>query len=530
MKILVGIVATLAGIWSMGLAAAKLQLEPLRPTRTWEFRVERGTVRINLLVQSYASRTNVPSLEILYENGAHPSLSNEARFLQKVLNDLPPLGVDPRNVTAISMRGFAEPEVRQRVAMAALHSKAWQSRATSVGGAERVVENLMNSVGVYDEFNAAFRDYGLRVKVTGVEKVSSDRCLNLKIPDLRCDIHHNPQLPTGANFDLALEAMHEHQRTAMPCLYDGADSLEEVDTTGNVLARYTRGLGIDQPLAEIRSSTTSYYEADGLGSITSLSNSSGALGNTYTYDSFGNLTASTGTLTNPLRYTAREFDSETGLYFYRARYYDSSNGRFLNEDPSWFHGGINFYSYVYGNPGSWIDPYGLSGWLTIYATGNGGSSMTSGHSWIQFVPDGGTATTYGTWGNNPMGLGNGLHQNLEVGRTGDASRTMYLSDAQQAQLFAVIKQYHDMGPDAWKLGAPCSTFSANAWKAATGERLNVHWGPISSPTTLKESIIAANGGVSNQVVQKARPNASSSADGSSGSSGSSLNWLGWLLQ
>ena len=131
--------------------------------------------------------------------------------------------------------------------------------------------------------------------------------------------------------------------------------------------------------------------------------------------------------------------------------------------------------------------------------------------------------------NNPLGLGNGLHENLELGRIGDASRTMYLNDTQQAKLYALIKQYRDMGQDGWKLGTPCSTFAANAWKSATGEKLNVHWGPISNPTTLKESIIAANGGVSHQTVQQAGPNASSSADGSSGSSGSSLNWLGWLL-
>lgn len=143
-------------------------------------------------------------------------------------------------------------------------------------------------------------------------------------------------------------------------LYDGADSLEEVDTTGNVLARYTQGQGIDEPLAEVRSGTTSYYEADGLGSITSLSNSSGALANTYTYDSFGNLTASTGTLTNPLRYTSRELDSETGAYFYRARYYDQANGRFLSEDPIGFAAGMNKYAYVKNDATDFSDPTGWS--------------------------------------------------------------------------------------------------------------------------------------------------------------------------
>src|SRR4051794_33048034 len=61
-------------------------------------------------------------------------------------------------------------------------------------------------------------------------------------------------------------------------------------------------------LLELRSGTTSYYQQDGINSVTSLSNPTGALANTYTYDSFGKLTASTGTLTNPFRYTGREFD------------------------------------------------------------------------------------------------------------------------------------------------------------------------------------------------------------------------------
>jgi uncharacterized protein RhaS with RHS repeats len=97
-----------------------------------------------------------------------------------------------------------------------------------------------------------------------------------------------------------------------------------------VLARYTESLSIDDPLAQLRAGSTSYYEADGLGSITSLSNSGGTVAASYTYDSFGNMTASTGSTTNPLRYPAREFDSETNLYYYRARYYDPATGRFIS--------------------------------------------------------------------------------------------------------------------------------------------------------------------------------------------------------
>jgi RHS repeat-associated protein len=116
-------------------------------------------------------------------------------------------------------------------------------------------------------------------------------------------------------------------------IYDGRILLEEVDQSGNMLGRYTQGPGADHPLAELRSGATSYYEQDGVGSVTSLTNSAGSLANTYTYDSYGKVIVSTGTLTNPFLYTGRELDSETGIYEYRARYYDENVGRFISEDP-----------------------------------------------------------------------------------------------------------------------------------------------------------------------------------------------------
>jgi RHS repeat-associated protein len=141
--------------------------------------------------------------------------------------------------------------------------------------------------------------------------------------------------------------------------YDGDNLIEETNSSGTSIARYSQGLNIDEPLAMLRSSTTSYYQADGLGSVTSLSNAAGSLAQTYTFDSFGKQTASTGSLTNPFQYTARESDPETGLYYYRARYYDSSGGRFISEDPMGFNAGADFYSYVSDNPTNLVDPKGL---------------------------------------------------------------------------------------------------------------------------------------------------------------------------
>ena len=152
-------------------------------------------------------------------------------------------------------------------------------------------------------------------------------------------------------------------------LYDGQNLVEEVDSNANMLARYTQGVGTDQPLSELRLGATSYYQQDGLGSVTSLSNSSAALAQTYTSDSFGKPTASTGTLVNPFQYTGREFDSETGIFYYRARYFDPSAGRFLSEDSIRFRAGANFYPYVLNNPLRWRDPNGRKiDWGGLYDT------------------------------------------------------------------------------------------------------------------------------------------------------------------
>jgi RHS repeat-associated protein len=142
--------------------------------------------------------------------------------------------------------------------------------------------------------------------------------------------------------------------------YDGGNLVETVNATGGVVARYSQGLDVDEPVAMLRGTTTDYYETDGLGSVTSLTNSTGALEQTYTYDSFGNTVASSGSLRNYFQCTAREFDTEDMLYFMRARYFDPSSGRFLNEDPVGFIGGFDFYVYVKDDPINSTDPNGLA--------------------------------------------------------------------------------------------------------------------------------------------------------------------------
>jgi RHS repeat-associated protein len=141
--------------------------------------------------------------------------------------------------------------------------------------------------------------------------------------------------------------------------YDGDNLIEETNSSGAAVARYAQTTNVDEPLAMLRNGTTSYYEQDALGTVTSLSSGAGSLVQTYTFDSFGKTIASSGSLTNPFQYTNREVDSETNLYFYRARYYDQTIGRFLSEDPIRFSGGVDFYSYTKNNGVNAADPSGL---------------------------------------------------------------------------------------------------------------------------------------------------------------------------
>ena len=95
---------------------------------------------------------------------------------------------------------------------------------------------------------------------------------------------------------------------------------------------------------------------DHLGSTIGLTDSSANITQAIAYDSFGNHTVSGNTR---YTYTGRERDADTGLMYYRARFYDPQLGRFIGEDPIGLNGGINPYSYVLNNPARSVDPSGL---------------------------------------------------------------------------------------------------------------------------------------------------------------------------
>ncbi len=114
--------------------------------------------------------------------------------------------------------------------------------------------------------------------------------------------------------------------------YDGAQVLLELDPNGAMLARYTQEPGAGSPLLMERAGQTYSLLYDRGGSVSAVADSSGTPVCTYSYDSFGRSQPCTA-LTAPYGFAGREFDSETGLYYMRARYYDPRTGRFITQDP-----------------------------------------------------------------------------------------------------------------------------------------------------------------------------------------------------
>jgi len=140
-------------------------------------------------------------------------------------------------------------------------------------------------------------------------------------------------------------------------LYDGDDLLLEYGGNG-VQAKYTY-YPSGEPHSVLRGGQTYYYATDVQGSVLALFNSSNTVVNQYSYLPFGESQTTSEGVTNRLRYTGRELESETGLYYNNARWYDPQLHRFISEDPIGAEGGLNQYEYVGNDPANFVDPTGL---------------------------------------------------------------------------------------------------------------------------------------------------------------------------
>ena len=141
-----------------------------------------------------------------------------------------------------------------------------------------------------------------------------------------------------------------------------AQVIEEV-AGGSVQRTYTYGTALVSQ-TQLGNSQTSFYGSDAHGSVRLLTNSAGAVTDTYDYEAFGNLISATGVTPNDYLYSGERFDSDLGAYHLRERYYSPQRGRFLTLDK--FDGiltkpkTLHKYLYVGADPVNLIDPSGLT--------------------------------------------------------------------------------------------------------------------------------------------------------------------------
>lgn len=170
---------------------------------------------------------------------------------------------------------------------------------------------------------------------------------------------------TGVSVTNRYDPMHrqrEHQVDSVKnrYIYAGWQRIADYDgVTDTLQSRYVYGTALDDVLIKVASGgALTYYSHNHQGSVVALADSSGTATNRYKYSPWGESPSLSGTTHG---FTGQRFESESGLYYMKARYYSPANGgRFLQPDPILYAGGdLNLYTYVGNCPLKFTDPLGL---------------------------------------------------------------------------------------------------------------------------------------------------------------------------
>ncbi len=236
-------------------------------------------------------------------------------------------------------------------------------------------------------------------------------------------------------------------------LWDEASAYGDVvlETNGSNSTSYV--LGDTGVISQTRNSTTNYFLQDGQGSTRALTNSTtGVITDTYSYTAFGELFNQTGTTTNTYLYTGQQFDSLTGLYSLRARYYNPALGRFLSQDT---------YPYNFGNPIE-LNRYVYAANRPINLTDPTGRQALAEYSMLIGTVAGGVAGGLQAYacGGSPSSIMQGAFLGAMMGLTFASGALVYpaltLAAGMGLSAYGAVTSYNDM----WQNGVNgCNTFS-----------------------------------------------------------------------
>ncbi|MBU5334084.1 hypothetical protein KQI61_17975 [Anaerocolumna aminovalerica] len=214
------------------------------------------------------------------------------------------------------------------------------------------------------------------------------------------DLRGNRRMEVGGNFNLDLDISYSYDEenklqtvtkgtttTSMKYYADGMRAKKETtsgytnyvyDLSGKVVAEAEDSSSVtsnyvwgpDRVLVKkVVGGGEYYYLYNGHGDVIQIVDTNGKIVNNYQYDEWGNILECKETISNPFKYAGEIYDQETGLYYLRARYYDPSIGRFINEDS--FEGQVNnpltlnLYTYCFNNPGIYVDRSGNFPFLIV---------------------------------------------------------------------------------------------------------------------------------------------------------------------
>jgi len=236
------------------------------------------------------------------------------------------------------------------------------NRLRKTGQATDSVFNDANQLIEDDEFTYTYDNNGNMIEK--INKATSESTQYVYDAENRLIQVLKPGMTASYRYDAFGRRIEKNVNgTIARYIYDGMNIHEEYSASNVFVAGFRYGPGIDDHIGRAITGAGFAYYQDGLGNVTEVLDGAGTILQAYVYDAFGNIASQTGTAFNPYySYTGREYDAESGLYYYRARYYDPAIGRFLQEDPIGFEGGdVNLYGYVWNNPTTFVDPYGLWG-------------------------------------------------------------------------------------------------------------------------------------------------------------------------